>query len=61
MKNTFEEELLSIGMLTVTKTLLEKAKQDKGVKECEKRIKDSVLNLSMNHSQQLLKILDKIK
>jgi len=60
MKQTFEQEIIAIGMLTVAKHLLEKVKHVEGVKETESRIKDSVLELVMNHPKEILKIIDKV-
>lgn len=60
MKNTFEQEIIGIGMLAVTRELLEKAKHVEGIKETEKRIKDSVLDLVMNHPKEVLNIIEKV-
>lgn len=60
MKNTFEQEIIAIGMLVVTRQLLEKAKHVEGIKETEKRIKDSVLDLVMNHPKEVLNIIEKV-
>jgi len=60
MKNTFEQEVIAIGMLAVTRELLEKVKHVEGIKETEKRIKDCVLELVMNHPKEILKIIDEV-
>jgi hypothetical protein len=60
MKATFEQEIIAIGILTVTKQLLEKVEHVEGIKETEKRIKISVLDLVMNHPKKVLNIIEKV-